>query len=114
MSFFTERDDEFIYQTVWWTDLGGYWRGYVGYLNPERQFSPETPRLHHDRRLSATYTDGRNPTIHLTGFDCVHPGDLNIGPNGEFGANMSSGNGYVVWTKESVFKHLKEAVADLK
>ncbi len=114
MQISTERDDAFIYVAVWYPNLGGHWCGYVGYLNSGRRFPPETLQLHGDVTggYPASNILGLDPNIALPGFDCLHAGDSNIGPNGETGLTMISSR--TVWTKDNVFKHLKEAVASLK
>jgi hypothetical protein len=116
MPIFSERDEAFIYIAVWCIHLGGHWCGYVGYLNPTRRFPPGSLHLHVDVNggISADQIPGLDPNIELPGFDCIHAGDSNIGPDGETGVTMSFGRQPDVWTRDRVFKHLKKAVASLK
>lgn len=114
MIVFCETDDRFIYVVIWNTDLEGYWSGYVGYKNPKYKINVDKLYFHGGETNAIQLSDfniNHLPNSELFGFNTIHHGDNNIGPQGEQGIFMHEKDN--LWTREVVLDHLINVVSSL-
>lgn len=102
---FHEEDNTFKYIAKWCTHIGaGHWCGYVAHKDDTKTIDVD------DKKFHGGCTGGLDGGF--VGFDTLHFGDANTGPDGEVGLAMFETE--ITWTKVKVFEHLKEVVAELE
>lgn len=118
---FWEIHCEFVLVVLWHTWQGpdkGYYCGYLGYTDPSKTL-PHDTYFHWGEAVGGLNTSTIPEigiTVDVSGFDTLHSGDINFGPDGEQGHSLATAHHdeNMIWTRERVFQKLRDIADTLK